>query len=355
MREKTRNEHLHELRAYLGLSPFGLTEFRKLAHSLADLAMQMLASHALQMLRHKLIILPTPSVIERACAEAVTRANRRIYRTSIEPLERHHRSGLDNLLNVAPDIKITWLVWLRQPPRKPNSRYVREHIERLKIFQSLALPEGLGRHIHQNRLLKIAREGTQMRPSDLARFEDEGCYATLAALAIEGMATVADELLDLHHRIMVKMFSAAKNKHQEQFQKQGKAIDDKVRLYSKIGRALVKAKESGDAPSAAITSVLPWTAFEQGVTEATQLARPATFDHRQLIEEQNSTLHRYTPEFLVVREMNTTGGRAVHSGLAPKRRATPAHPGGTERRGGAQRASKGSLHPPAGRKSGPEL
>lgn len=31
-----RNEHFHELRAYLGLSPFGLTDFRKLVHSLAD-------------------------------------------------------------------------------------------------------------------------------------------------------------------------------------------------------------------------------------------------------------------------------------------------------------------------------
>lgn len=71
---------MHELRAYLGLSPFALTDFRKLAHSLADLAMQtdkgiVLASHALQMLRQKGIILPALSVIERACSEAVTRAN----------------------------------------------------------------------------------------------------------------------------------------------------------------------------------------------------------------------------------------------------------------------------------------
>lgn len=207
-----------------------------------------LAGLALETLRQKRIILPALSVIERACAEAVTRANRRIYRTLNEPLERHHRRGLDNLLNVAPDMNITWLVWLRQSPRKPNSRHMREHIERLKVFQSLALPDGLGRHIHQNRLLKMAREGAQMQPSDLARFEDERRYATLAALAIEGMATVTDELVDLHDRIMIKMFSAAKNKHQEQFQKQGKAINDKVRLYSQIGRALVEAKEAGHDP-----------------------------------------------------------------------------------------------------------
>lgn len=94
-----------------------------------------------------------------------------------------------------------------------------------------------------------------------------------------------------------------------------------------------KAKESGGAPYAAIESVLPWTEFEQSVTEATQLARPATFDHLQLIEEQYSTLRRHTPEFLevlklnaapaaqaildainVVREMNTAGAQKVPEG-----------------------------------------
>lgn len=77
-RDKTRNEHLHELRAYLGLSVFGLADFRKLVHSLADLAMQtdkamVLAAHSLETLRPKRIILPALSVIERACAEAMTR------------------------------------------------------------------------------------------------------------------------------------------------------------------------------------------------------------------------------------------------------------------------------------------
>lgn len=200
-REKTRNEHLHELRAYLGLSVFGLSDFRKLVHSLADLAMQtdkaiILAAHSLDTLRQKRIILPALTVIERACAEAVTRANRHIYRTLIEPLERHHKRALDNLLNVAPDMNITWLVWLRQSPLKPNSRYMREHIERLKVFQSFALPDELGRQIHQNRLLKMAREGAQMTPRDLAKFEDvlwNTVYLERAAQALREAGKLADD------------------------------------------------------------------------------------------------------------------------------------------------------------------
>ncbi len=334
-RDETRREHFQEIRAYLSLSVFGLADFRKLVHCLADLAMQtdkgmVLATEALETLRRQRVILPTITVIERACAEAVTRANRRIYRALLEPLQPHHKRGLDNLLNVTPDTNVTWLMWLRQSPLRPNSRHMRDHIERLKIFQSLALPDGIGRQIHQNRLLKLAREGAQMQPYDLAKFEDERRYATLVALSIEGMATVIDELIDLHDRIMIKLFSAARNKHQEQFQKQGKAINDKVRLYSKVGRALVEAKESGGDPYAAIESVIPWAEFAQSVTDAAQLAQPATFDHLHLVGDHYSMLRRYTPELLdvlklraapaaqavmdaidMVREMNATGSRKV--------------------------------------------
>jgi hypothetical protein len=50
------------------------------------------------------------------------------------------------------------------------------------------------------------------------------------------MATVTDEIIDLHDRIIGKLFNAAKNKHQQQFQASGKAINDKVRMYGRIGQ-----------------------------------------------------------------------------------------------------------------------
>jgi TnpA family transposase len=304
-RDQTRREHFQELRVYLGLSPFGLPDFRFLVHDLTSLAMQtdkglLLAEHAVETLRQRHVILPALTVIERACAEAITRANRRIYRALIESLTEDHQCRLDELLKIKPKSNITWLVWLRQSPLKPNSRHMLEHIERLKTFQALALQAGIDCHIHQNRLLKIAREGGQMTPRDLGKFESERRYATLVALVLEGMATVTDELIDLHDRIMVKLFSTAKNKHQQQFQNQGKAINDKVRLYSKIGHALLEAKQSCSDPYAAIEAVIPWDDFTQSVTEADQLAQPESFDHLHLVSEQFNTLRRYTPEFLDV-------------------------------------------------------
>lgn len=272
-RDVTRREHAQELRTYLQLAPFGLSDFRALVRELTELAQQtdkglLLAGQALESLRQKRRILPALSVIDRACSEAIARANRRVYRALVEPLTDSHRAKLDELLKLKAGSSITWLTWLRQAPLKPNSRHMLEHIERLKTFQLVDLPEGLGRHIHQNRLLKLAREGGQMTPKDLGKFEPQRRYATLAAVVLESTATVIDELVDLHDRILVKLFSGAKHKHQQQFQKQGKAINDKVRLYSRIGQALLEAKESGSDPYAAIEAVIPWDEFTESVSEA---------------------------------------------------------------------------------------
>src|SRR5208282_4835058 len=59
----------------------------------------------------------------------------------------------------------------------------------------------------QNRLLKIAREGGQMTSADLMKFERGRRCATLVALAVEGKATVTDEVIDLHDRIVGKLFN----------------------------------------------------------------------------------------------------------------------------------------------------
>ena len=169
-----------------------------------------------------------------------------------------------------------------------------------------------------------------MTPADLAKFEPQRRHATLVALVIEGTTTVTDEIIDLHDRIIGKLFAAAKNKHQQQFQSSGKAINDKVRLYARIGQALLDAKQSGADPFAAIEAVMPWEDFTVSVTEAQKLAQPEGFDFLHRIGESYATLRRYAPEFLdvlklraapaakgvldaieVLRTMNADNARAV--------------------------------------------
>lgn len=182
---------------------------------MVDLSLQtdkglILATTLVENLRQKSVLLPAINAIDSICAEAITSANRIIYTALTSSLSETHRQNIDALLNRKEGSKLTILGWLRQSPAKPNSKYMLEHIERLKCLQAIDLPEDIGKHVHQNRLLKIAREGGQMTPADLARFESQRRYATLVAIVVESMATITDEIIDLHDRIIGKLFAIAK-------------------------------------------------------------------------------------------------------------------------------------------------
>jgi hypothetical protein len=85
-----------------------------------------------------------------------------------------------------------------------------------------------------------------------------------------------------------------------------------VRLYGRIGQALMEAKQSGGDPFAAIEAVMPWDTFAASVTEAQKLARPEGFDFLHRIGESYATLRRYAP---AVPGRAQTAGRARRQGV----------------------------------------
>ena len=233
-RSQTRWDYLQELYTYLGIIPYSTEGNQKVLAYLTELATQTdkglaLAEGMVVWLRQHHVIVPVVSVIERVCAEALTQGTRQVYAKLNDMLSSLHRMRLDALLEIPEGSNLTKMAWLRQPPGKSNAKHVLLHIDRLKTIEALALPEGIERLIHQNRLLKLAREGGQMVAKDLAKFEPTRRYATLVAIVVEARATLIDEIVNLHDRIVRKIFSKAKRTQADQLQQSGKAIHAKLR------------------------------------------------------------------------------------------------------------------------------
>lgn len=187
-------------------------------------------------------------------------------------------------------------------------------------------------------------------------YEQARRHGTLVALMIETAATLTDEIVDLNDRLIGSFFTKSKNKYERAFSEQGKAINDKVRPYAKIGAALVDAREQGRDPFAAIEAVVPWESFSASVKEAAELARDQDFDALSLIGEHYPQLRRYAPALIetlqfrpapvahelieaveVLREMNRDGLRKVpqHAPMGFIRRRWEAYvlgPEGIDRR-----------------------
>lgn len=303
-RDETRREHMVTLASIYGFRTFSAAHYRTLSNWLFPLALQTdqgmtLAVAILEELRALKIIVPPLAVIERLCAETATRALRHLYRVLSDPLSELQKERIDRLLEQHEKRpSITTLTWLRQPPGAPNAKHVLELIKRLRIIHDLNLPPGLERSIHRNRLLKLARVAGQTTVQHLRRFDDAQRYALLIVLLLETRATLTDEVLAMHDKIMGVIFSKAKRKHQVAFAASAKEINEKIRLYARIGQALVTAKREGRDLNAAIEAVVSWDTFETTVTEAERMVPTSGDDSLGLIGSSYSRIRRYAPALL---------------------------------------------------------
>ena len=82
------------------------------------------------------------------------------------------------------------------------------------------------------------------------------------------------------------------------FQADGRAINEKVRLYARVGTALIAARDSKQDAFDAIATVIPWDRFRATVAEAEALARSEEFDAYQMLGEHYAGIRRWAPTFL---------------------------------------------------------
>ena len=308
-RDQTRREHQQELVRLLGLELFKRQHYKELAHWLVDTAMQttqgvVLAHAVVDELRRRQIVVPPIQVIELLIATASTRAQRRVYQLLTASLSSVQRQALDAILERRAGTPYSTLAWLRTPPGAPSARGILAHIERLVAIRALGLPADIGKSVHQNRLLRIAREAAQTAVNDLRDYERARRHATLVALMVETAATLTDEIVDLHDRLIGSFFAKAKHAYERSLAESGDSINEKVRLFAQVGAALIDAKALGQDAFAAIETIMPWDVFRQTVEDAQKLAHDASFDHLALVGNQYGQLRRYAPTFLEVLEFH---------------------------------------------------
>ena len=302
-RDQTIREHLQSIIDIYGYRQFGIADYRVLATWLMPMALQsdqsmVLGRAVLIELRNRRFITPPLPVIERLCAETSTRALRRIYVALTESLTVSQRRQLDALFLPHENRHFSVLAWLRLPVGKTGPRQMNSLLARLHRIRSLGLAPGLEHAVHRNRLLKLARTAEHTTLQHMRRFDEGQRYALLVALLLEARATLTDEILEMHDRIMGKLFTRAKRKHQEAFLDAAQTITDKIRIFAQVGQALLDARKAGNDPYTAIEAILPWETFAASVTEVGGIAKPAMDDFLTLIGSSYSQIRRYAPVFL---------------------------------------------------------
>ena len=117
--------------------------------------------------------------------------------------------------------------------------------------------------VHQARLAQLAREASRTTVQHVTGYERQRRHATLVATMLDITASMIDQAIDLFDRLVGAMFRKAEGRQARAFQADARAINEKVRLYARVGAALIAARDGKGDAYRAITSVIWWSAFAQ--------------------------------------------------------------------------------------------
>jgi TnpA family transposase len=354
--ERNRQRQAIECQEQAGLRYFGkhaaaeLTQ-ALLPHAMEDDRLAHLAALAMEACRQRRIICPSPLALERLCAELRHHGRREVYRRLTSGLSADQRKRLDALTERRDETGQVWLTWLRQMPEAATPTGMLGVIERLEHVRAVGIDPSRGHLIHQARLSQLAREADKTTVQHVARFERQRRHATLVAITLDFTASLTDQAIDLFDRLIGGIFRKAEGRHARAFQADARVINEKVRLYARVGAALIAAQTDQQDAFGAIRSVIPWERFCKTVAEAEALARPEEFDAFQNLGEHYVGIRRWSPAFLsafafesvpasasllraieVLREMNskdtTALPKSVPTGFVRPRWAAYVMPGG---------------------------
>lgn len=301
--ERNRQRHAIECQEQLGLRPFGrlaATEVTEalLAQAIENDRLSFLAGAVMQACRARGIVVPPPAALERLCADLRHGARREVHRRLTRGLAAEQRKQLDALTEHREGSSLSWLAWLRQMPEAAKPSGMLGVIERLAHVRAIGIEPGRGHLVHQARLAQLAREAGRTTVQHVADYERQRRHATLVATTLDIAANLTDQAIELFDRLVGAMFRKAEGRHARAFQADARAINEKVRLYARIGAALIAARDGEQDAYDAIATVIPWERFRVTVAEAEALARPEEFDMLEKLGEHYAGIRRWSPAFL---------------------------------------------------------
>jgi TnpA family transposase len=301
--ERNRQRHAIECQEQLRLRPFGRRAAAELMDVLLAPAIEndrlaFLAEFVMQACRARRIVIPPPAALERLCAELRYAARREAHWRLTNGLSAEQRRRLDALTECREESSLSWLAWLRQMPEGAKPSAMLGLIERLEHVRAIGIEPGRGHLVHQLRLAQLAREAGRTTVQHVAGYERQRRHATLVATTLDISASLTDQAIDLFDRLVGAMFRRADGRHARAFQADARAINEKVRLYARVGAALIAAHDGKQDAYGAIATVIPWERFRATVAEAEALARPEEFDTLEKLGEHYAGIRRWSPAFL---------------------------------------------------------
>ncbi|MGW3473635.1 Tn3 family transposase [Saccharopolyspora sp. NPDC000995] len=235
-REKTRFEHVWELRQVGGWREFSAVEtelgewIEARAWTTGD-GPKALFDAAVGWLRERRVLLPGVTTLVRLVASRREAANQRLWETLHRLLDDEQRSTLDELLEVPDGQRSSQLDKLRRPPVRVSGPAMVDALQRAAEILGLGFAEVDTEVVPPRRLAELSRYGVQGKASLLRRHGDSRRAATLLATVTYLQTRAVDDALDLLDVLIASKLLARAERE---------SAKEKLRTLPKLGKASAK-------------------------------------------------------------------------------------------------------------------
>lgn len=133
--------------------------------------------------RQQRIVIPAVSTVERLVYVIQEEARRILFSELTGHLTAEQTVKLDGLLSLR-DRTQTYLVWLKNFPRRPTPQGVLSVLDRIDFIDGLHLPTRSS-NLYDNRITRLAREGMRHTPQYIERLVANRRHGLLIAMVTE--------------------------------------------------------------------------------------------------------------------------------------------------------------------------
>jgi hypothetical protein len=206
----SRTRHMALIREWLGVTAYGpaarrvmstvAVEAARTKEDLADII-----NVVIEELVRQRYELPAFSALERTAFAARYTVNRRYHQFIAERLDAAARARIEEILSRPQGAQRSPWDMIKQEPKSPTIRHMKEFSAHLQWLQSLDLPATVFAGIPAGKLQQFAAEARALDVADMNKLRWRKRYALAATLLRRQVAKALDELAEMFLRRMHKL------------------------------------------------------------------------------------------------------------------------------------------------------
>lgn len=315
-RQQTISQHQIQIRSYLSLASFDKVSIRQVNKFIFEEAQctehsSILLAKTERFLKEQRILQPAHHTLERLIITQRKKARQFIYDKMLTHLTSLQCIQLDELLKV-DESRLSSLQQLKRPPAKPSPKALLSLTKKLETIHTMGIHTLDTSWLNNNYQRSLAKYVFRCSAKRLRELQAAHRYTALVCFLKQLSLDTTDYIIEMHHKLMLKVYHHANVQMDEALRKQRKHFkQSQVLLHTISGILLDDTIEDAKLREAVFEQVGREELEEHLLISQTWLT--GKFSHLfNLVIERFSYLRQFSPALITYLEFEAKGERATH-------------------------------------------